>query len=130
DRAALTAAAEKELGEARTALTTARAWTAAVALADVPAWILPLWRIPDALPPTPDSFDVVIVDGEHEAGAEALYILWPAPRTILVGPAGPPLPPPEGPLPAIRLPSHLHEAITPTTPLFAALTAATEAPPS
>lgn len=130
DRAALTAAAEKELGEARTALTTARAWTAAVALADVPAWILPLWRIPDVLPPTPDSFDVVIVDGEHEAGAEALYILWPAPRTILVGPAGPPLPPPEGPLPAIRLPSHLHEAITPTTPLFAALTAATEAPPS
>lgn len=129
-RADLVAAAEKELAEARTALTAARAWTSAVALADVPAWILPLWRIPDVLPPTPDSFDVVIVDGEHGAGAEALYILWPAPRTILVGPAGPPLPPPEGPPPAIRLPSHLHEAITPTTSLFTALTAATEAPPS
>ncbi|NVI92272.1 hypothetical protein [Actinomadura sp. BRA 177] len=68
------AAAEEELQAARTALTTARAWTSAAALADVPAWILPLWRIPDVLPPTPDSFDAVIVDGEHEAGAEALYL--------------------------------------------------------
>ncbi|WP_396454234.1 hypothetical protein, partial [Actinomadura sp.] len=116
------AAAEEELDAARAAHTGARAWTAAVALADVPAWILPLWRIPDVLPPTPDSFDVVIVDGEHEAGAEALFLLWLAPRAILVGPAGADLPAPEGPLPATRLPSHLHEAITPTTPLFRALT--------
>ncbi|NKZ09304.1 hypothetical protein HGB48_37050, partial [Actinomadura latina] len=116
------AAAREELHAARTALTAARAWASAVALADVPAWILPLWRIPDVLPPAHDSFDVVIVDGEHEAGAEALYILWLAPRAILVGPAGPDLPPPEGPLPATRLPSHLHEAITPTTSLFKALT--------
>ncbi|MCP9979657.1 hypothetical protein [Actinomadura madurae] len=39
----------------------------------------PLWRIPDVLPPAPDAFDVVIVDGEHEAGAEALHVLWHAP---------------------------------------------------
>ncbi|MFA1548479.1 hypothetical protein [Actinomadura chokoriensis] len=124
------AAAEEELRAARTALTVARAWTAAVALADVPAWILPLWRIPDVLPPAPSSFDVVIVDGEHEAGAEALYILWLAPRAILVGQAGPDLPPPEGPPPTTRLPSHLHEAITPTTPLFAALTASRREQPA
>ncbi|MFG2016675.1 hypothetical protein [Actinomadura geliboluensis] len=116
------AAAEEELGEARAALATAQAWTAATALADVPAWILPLWRIPDVLPPEPDSFDAVIVDGEHEAGAEALFVLWLAPRAVLVGPAGADLPPPEGPLPATRLPPHLHEAITPTTTLFTALT--------
>ncbi|QKW38887.1 hypothetical protein HUT06_36705 [Actinomadura sp. NAK00032] len=116
------AAAEEELSEARAALTTAQAWTAAAALADVPAWILPLWRIPDVLPPEPDSFDAVIVDGEHEAGAEALFVLWLAPRAILVGPAGPDLQPPEGPLPATRLPPHLHETITPTTTLFTALT--------
>ncbi|MEU8343796.1 hypothetical protein AB0C74_19040 [Spirillospora sp. NPDC048832] len=117
------AAAEEELAEARAALTTAQAWTAAADLADVPAWILPLWRIPDVLPPEPDSFDAVIVDGEHEAGAEALFLLWLAPRAILVGPTGADLPPPEGPLPATRLPPHLHEAITPTTTLFTALTA-------
>ncbi|MFF4237283.1 hypothetical protein ACFYYL_15555 [Actinomadura geliboluensis] len=116
------AAAEEELGEARAALATAQAWTAATALADVPAWILPLWRIPDVLPPEPDSFDAVIVDGEHEAGAEALFVLWLAPRAVLVGPAGADLPPPEGPLPATRLPPHLHETITPTTTLFTALT--------
>ncbi|WP_433227589.1 hypothetical protein [Actinomadura formosensis] len=116
------AAAEEELRAARADLTTARAWTTAAVLADVPAWILPLWRIPDALPPAPDSFDVVIVDGEHGAGAEALFILWQAPRAILVGPAGPELPPPEGPPPTTRLPAHLHEAITPTASLFAALT--------
>ncbi|MFA1539850.1 hypothetical protein [Actinomadura monticuli] len=123
------AAAEEELTAARAALTAARAWAAAVELADVPAWILPLWRIPDVLPPAPGSFDAVIVDGEHEAGAEALYILWLAPRAILVGPAGPDLPAPEGPPPTSRLPSHLHEAITPTTSLFTALTAPRRAEP-
>ncbi|MEO3822294.1 hypothetical protein [Actinomadura sp. B10D3] len=121
------ASAEEDLRTARADLTAARAWAAAAARASsapdaVPAWILPLWRVPDVLPPTPDGFDVVIVDGEHEAGAEALHVLWHAPRTILVGPPGPDLPPPEGPPPATRLPSHLHTAITPTTTLFTALT--------
>ncbi|URM95964.1 hypothetical protein LUW76_17420 [Actinomadura madurae] len=82
-RAAL-ASAEEELRTARADLTAARAWAAAAARAPsppdaVPAWILPLWRIPDVLPPAPDAFDVVIVDGEHEAGAEALHVLWHAP---------------------------------------------------
>ncbi|WP_339155319.1 hypothetical protein [Actinomadura luteofluorescens] len=120
------AEAEGALREARADLTSARAAAAARARSGpdiVPAWILPLWRVPDVLPPAPDGFDVVIVDGEHEAGAEALFVLWHAPRTILVGPSGPDLPPPEGPPPNPRLPSGLHEVITPTTPLFTALTA-------
>ncbi|MGC4951753.1 hypothetical protein ACLQ2P_00900 [Actinomadura citrea] len=119
------AEAEDALRKARAALTAARAAASALARSGpdiVPAWILPLWRVPDVLPPAPDGFDVVIVDGEHEAGAEALFVLWHAPRTILVGPSGPDLPPPEGPPPSPRLPSDLHEVITPTTPLFAALT--------
>ncbi|GGQ03020.1 hypothetical protein BKA00_004410 [Actinomadura coerulea] len=126
------AEAESALREARAGLTAARAAASALARSGpdiVPAWILPLWRVPDVLPPAPDDFDVVIVDGEHEAGAEALFVLWHAPRTILVGPSGPGLPPPEGPPPGLRLPSHLHEVITPTTPLFAALTTPRTAPP-
>ncbi|MEV3922306.1 hypothetical protein [Actinomadura coerulea] len=126
------AEAESALREARADLTAARAAASALARSGpdiVPAWILPLWRVPDVLPPAPDDFDVVIVDGEHEAGAEALFVLWHAPRTILVGPSGPGLPPPEGPPPGLRLPSHLHEVINPTTPLFAALTTPRTPPP-
>ncbi|MEU9868342.1 hypothetical protein AB0C87_10910 [Actinomadura sp. NPDC048021] len=126
------AEAEGALREARADLTAARAAASALARSGpdiVPAWILPLWRVPDVLPPAPDDFDVVIVDGEHEAGAEALFVLWHAPRTILVGPSGPDLPPPEGPPPSPRLPSHLHEAITPTTTLFTALTTPRTPPP-
>ncbi|MEU8797917.1 hypothetical protein [Spirillospora sp. NPDC048819] len=130
------AEAEERLRAVRADLTAARAWAAALAAVPaspagpsdvVPAWILPLWRIPEMLPPAPDSFDVVIVDGEHEAGAEALFLLWFAPRIILVGPPGPDLPPLEGPPPSTLLPRHLHGAITPTTALFTALTA--EPPP-
>ncbi|TDC83957.1 hypothetical protein, partial [Actinomadura sp. 7K507] len=97
--------AEERLRGIRADLTAARARTAALdavpaspgAPSDVvPAWILPLWRIPETVPPEPGSFDVVIVDGEHQAGAEALFLLWLAPRIILVGPPGPALPPLEG----------------------------------
>ncbi|MGI5206982.1 hypothetical protein ACQEU6_36075 [Spirillospora sp. CA-108201] len=126
------AEAEDALREARADLTAARAAASARTRSGpdvVPAWILPLWRVPDVLSPSPDGFDVVIVDGEHEAGAEALFVLWHAPRTILVGPSGPDLPPPEGPPPSPRLPAGLHDAITPTTTLFAALTAPRTPPP-
>ncbi|TDB82839.1 hypothetical protein E1264_30860, partial [Actinomadura sp. KC216] len=95
------AEAEGRLRAVRADLTAAYAWTAVrrtlpanpgTPAEVVPAWILPLWRIPEALPPAPGSFDVAIVDGEHEAGAEALFLLWLAPRIILVGPPGPALP--------------------------------------
>ena len=123
--------AERRLRDVRADLAAARAWSAVRAAlpADpaapseiVPAWFLPLWRIPETLPPAPNSFDVVIVDGEHGAGAEALFLLWLAPRIVLVGPPGKELPPLEGPPPSTLLPPHLR-GITPTTPLFTALTA-------
>ncbi|MFC6931588.1 hypothetical protein ACFQHO_15425 [Actinomadura yumaensis] len=104
------AEAEARLRDIGTELSAARAWGACLArlasgAADpyeiVPAWIVPLWRVPDVVPPRPDSFDVVIVDGENGAGAEALFVLWLAPRLILAGPPGPrsrpPRPPPAGP---------------------------------
>ncbi|MBF9132109.1 AAA family ATPase [Plantactinospora sp. S1510] len=51
----------------------------------VPAWIMPLAEIADALPPEADAFDVVIVDEASQAGIEALFLLWLAPRIVVVG---------------------------------------------
>ena len=84
----------------------------------VPVWIAPLWRIPEVLAPRPDAFDVVIVDGVHDAGAEALFLLWYAPRVVLVGEGGPDLPPPEGAAPRSAPPPGLEEVVTPTATLF------------
>ncbi|GAA3946795.1 hypothetical protein GCM10023085_31250 [Actinomadura viridis] len=90
----------------------------------VPAWIVPLWRVPDVLPPRPGAFDAVIVHGEHGAGAEALFLLWTAPRMVLAGRSGPDLPVPPGAdrenpeaISGTFPPAGL-EAVTPTAPLF------------
>ncbi|MBW8484027.1 hypothetical protein [Actinomadura parmotrematis] len=94
------AEAEEVHRAAAAELTAARAWAAALDRPDpAPSWIAPLWQIPDLLPPDPDSFDAVVVDGDHGAGAEGLFLLWLAPRVILTGAPGPDLPPPAGRLP-------------------------------
>lgn len=51
----------------------------------VPAWIMPLQKVVETIPPTPDAFDVVIVDEASQAGLDALFLLWLAPRVIVVG---------------------------------------------
>jgi len=51
----------------------------------VPAWIMPLNEVLESIPPDPNSFDVVIVDEASQAGIEALFLLWLAPRIIVVG---------------------------------------------
>jgi very-short-patch-repair endonuclease len=51
----------------------------------VPAWIMPLNEVLDTIPPDQNSFDVVIVDEASQAGIEALFLLWLAPRIIVVG---------------------------------------------
>ncbi|MFE3451602.1 AAA domain-containing protein [Nonomuraea sp. NPDC059194] len=51
----------------------------------VPAWIMPLQQVLETIPPSRDSFDVVIVDEASQAGIEALFLLWLAPRVIVVG---------------------------------------------
>lgn len=51
----------------------------------VPAWVVPLPNLLDNLPPDKNSFDVVIVDEASQVGLENLYLLWMAPRIIVVG---------------------------------------------
>ncbi|MEV4531900.1 histone-like nucleoid-structuring protein Lsr2 [Streptosporangium sp. NPDC049304] len=51
----------------------------------VPAWIMPIQQVLETIPPSRDSFDVVIVDEASQAGIEALFLLWLAPRVIVVG---------------------------------------------
>ncbi|WP_248961125.1 AAA domain-containing protein [Sphaerisporangium perillae] len=51
----------------------------------VPAWIMPLQQVLETIPPTRDSFDVIIVDEASQASIDALFLLWLAPRVIVVG---------------------------------------------
>ncbi|MEV7010525.1 histone-like nucleoid-structuring protein Lsr2 [Streptosporangium sp. NPDC051022] len=51
----------------------------------VPAWVMPLRQVLETIPPVRDSFDVVIVDEASQASIEALFLLWLAPRVIVVG---------------------------------------------
>ena len=51
----------------------------------VPAWVVPLPTLLENLEPRRDSFDVVIVDEASQVGIEHLYLLWMAPRVIVVG---------------------------------------------
>ncbi len=51
----------------------------------VPAWIMPTYRIAETLDIDPDIFDVVIIDEASQAGLEATYLQYLAPRIIVVG---------------------------------------------
>ncbi|GAA1017268.1 very short patch repair endonuclease [Acrocarpospora pleiomorpha] len=51
----------------------------------IPAWIMPLPQVVETIPPLRDSFDVVIVDEASQASLDALFLLWLAPRVIVVG---------------------------------------------
>lgn len=51
----------------------------------VPAWVMPLSAVTDTIPPQPNAFDVVIVDEASQASIDNLYLLWLAPRVIVVG---------------------------------------------
>ncbi|MEV4733429.1 AAA domain-containing protein [Saccharopolyspora sp. NPDC049426] len=51
----------------------------------VPAWVVPLPNLLENISPQRDRFDVVIVDEASQVGIEHLYLLWMAPRVIVVG---------------------------------------------
>ncbi|USX53243.1 AAA domain-containing protein [Lentzea sp. HUAS12] len=51
----------------------------------VPAWVVPLPKLLETMRAQRDSFDVVIVDEASQAGLEQLFLLWMAPRVIVVG---------------------------------------------
>jgi very-short-patch-repair endonuclease len=51
----------------------------------VPVWILPIYRIADQLRIHPGMFDVVIVDEASQAGLEATFLQYLAPRIVVIG---------------------------------------------
>jgi very-short-patch-repair endonuclease len=56
-----------------------------VAQGAVPAWVMPLQEVLASIPPEQNAFDVVIVDEASQVGIENLFLLWLAPRVIVVG---------------------------------------------
>jgi very-short-patch-repair endonuclease len=51
----------------------------------VPVWIMPLYRIADQFDVRPDMFDVVIVDEASQAGIEASFLQYLAPKIVVIG---------------------------------------------
>ncbi|MGX7827360.1 AAA domain-containing protein [Actinokineospora sp. 24-640] len=51
----------------------------------VPVWIMPVYRIAEQLRIRPDMFDVVIVDEASQAGLEATFLQYLAPKLVIVG---------------------------------------------
>ena len=51
----------------------------------VPVWIMPLYRIADQFDVQPDMFDVVIVDEASQAGIEASFLQYLAPKIVVIG---------------------------------------------
>ncbi len=100
----------------------------------VPAWIMPLPEVLSTIPPIRDAFDVVIVDEASQASLESLFLLWLAPRVIVVGDDRQ-CTPPEIAMGALEpifrrlndllpdLPSYLRVAFTPRSSLFSILRA-------
>jgi very-short-patch-repair endonuclease len=56
-----------------------------VAQGAVPAWVMPLQQVLASIPAEQNSFDVVIVDEASQADISSLFLLWLAPRVIVVG---------------------------------------------
>lgn len=98
----------------------------------VPAWIMSLPDVLATIPPIRDSFDVVIVDEASQASLESLFLLWLAPRVIVVG-DDKQCTPPEVALGSLEpifdrlddllpdLPSYMRVAFTPRSSLFSIL---------
>lgn len=55
------------------------------AQAAVPAWVMPIQQVLASIPPAADTFDVVIVDEASQAELTSAFLLWLAPRVIVVG---------------------------------------------
>lgn len=55
------------------------------AQSSVPAWIMPIRQVLATIEPKQDLFDVVIVDEASQADLSSLFLMWLAPRVIVVG---------------------------------------------
>ncbi|MCT2582363.1 AAA domain-containing protein [Actinophytocola gossypii] len=56
-----------------------------VAQGAVPAWVMPVQQVLASIPAEPNAFDVVIVDEASQAELTSSFLLWLAPRVIVVG---------------------------------------------
>ncbi len=99
----------------------------------VPAWVMPLQQVLASIPPKADSFDVVIVDEASQADISSLFLLYLAPRVIVVGDdrqCAPADVPQTGTLEDVftrldmylpDLPEHVRATLTPRSSLFSML---------
>ncbi|OZF30741.1 AAA domain-containing protein [Rhodococcus sp. 14-2483-1-2] len=99
----------------------------------VPAWVMPLSQVLASIPPVPGSFDVVIVDEASQADITSLFLLYLAPRVIVVGDdrqCAPADVPQTGTLEDVfdrldvylpDLPEHVRATLTPRSSLFSML---------
>jgi very-short-patch-repair endonuclease len=51
----------------------------------VPVWIMPIYRIAEQLNIQPNMFDVVVVDEASQAGLEATFLQYLAPKIVVIG---------------------------------------------
>lgn len=51
----------------------------------IPAWIMPIYRVVESFKPTPELFDVLIVDEASQSGPEALALFYIAKKCVIVG---------------------------------------------
>jgi very-short-patch-repair endonuclease len=51
----------------------------------IPAWIMPLYRVFETVPPKPGLFDVVIVDEASQCGLDGLGLMFLGKKVIVVG---------------------------------------------
>lgn len=51
----------------------------------VPVWIMPLYRIAEQVRVEPNLYDVVIVDEASQAGLEAAFLQYLAPKVVVIG---------------------------------------------
>lgn len=51
----------------------------------VPAWVMPIYRIAETLSISSDIFDVVIIDEASQAGLDAAFLQYLAPKVVVVG---------------------------------------------
>ncbi|MGA9870978.1 MAG: AAA domain-containing protein, partial [Rhodococcus sp. (in: high G+C Gram-positive bacteria)] len=99
----------------------------------VPAWVMPLQQVLASVPPMANSFDVVIVDEASQADITSLFLLYLAPRVIVVGDdrqCAPADVPQSGTLENVfdrldlhlpDLPEHVRATLTPRSSLFSML---------
>jgi very-short-patch-repair endonuclease len=51
----------------------------------VPVWIMPIYRIAEQLRVAPNMFDLVVVDEASQAGLEATFLQYLAPKMVVIG---------------------------------------------